>query len=275
MKRNQGEEVAEIDSNRSEPRQDPTWPSLRHPHCFRFLDSRKADIITLNEVSAEFFSKLLKEPWARSYWISELNVAHSGIGNCILSLFPIRASFIHTFRLSEKVNNVVEIVLPGTDNPTLWVSTAHLKAGPMATNGRFRRSQSTEMARQLEYLAPGDSPRIIMGDLNIRSAENETLQAFADWMDIWALLHPNEDGYTYNPWENDLAKMASERACALDARRTKMSNRYDRILTKGAAIKHQSIEILATESIGNIPDSENRLFISDHYALEATIELAV
>lgn len=241
---------------------------MRTPACFKFLASRRAHIIALNEVSPEFFSELLEEPWAQSYWISELDISKYSIGNCLLSAYPIRTSIVHKFRMSEKVNNIVEIVLPGADRHPLWVSTAHLKAGPAHTNGRFRRSQSNEMARQLDYASSKGSTSIIIGDLNIRSTEGEVLQALVDWTDSWTTLRPDDVGYTYDPWNNNLAKMASERVCSFDSTRVKMANRYDRILTRGSALEAVSVEILATEPFGKFPDSEEPLHISDHFALE-------
>lgn len=261
----------DISRDISAPRVDPTLPSLRTPACFKFLASRRAHIITLNEVSPQFFSELLKEPWLQSYWISELDISKYHIGNCILSAYPIRTSYVHKFRMSEKVNNIAEVMLPGADRPPLWVSTAHLKAGPAQSNGRFRRSQSNEMTRQLEYVSSKGSNSIIQGDLNIRSTEGEVLEALADWTDSWVALRPDDVGYTYDPWNNTLAKMASERVCGLDSRRVKMANRYDRILSKGR-LEASSVEILATEPFGTFPDSQEPLHISDHFALETVFK---
>lgn len=257
----------------SEPYHDPSWPALRTPACFKFLESRRPHVITLNEVSASFFADLLKEPWMQSYWVSDLQMGTQVIGNCILSLFPIRKTVTHKFRMSEKVANMAEIVLPGVDRPPLWVATAHFKAGPFATNGRFRRSQSNEIVSQLRYSASAASPLLIMGDLNIRSSEGEVLQALSTWTDAWELLHPDLPGFTYDPWNNDMAKMASERVCSFDSTRVKMANRYDRILFQGQSMTPVSVDILATEPIGPWPESEDKLYISDHFALEAKFSM--
>lgn len=264
---------ASTSSTSKEDRKDPTCTEIRREKCFEFLSSRGAHVITLNEVSRDFYDSIILQPWARNYWISEVDTSATQLGNFIMSLFPIRSSYIHQFRFSEKRNNLVEIVLP-ENKPALWVSTAHLKAGPAHSNGRFRRSQSLEMVSQLKYVSKTDINSIIMGDLNVRSSENEVLNAFEDWTDCWTTLHPNDEGLTYDPWSNDLAKMASERICAIDATRTKVANRYDRILLHGASLAPVEATLLAKESIGTNTNNGERLFISDHYALEAVIKVS-
>lgn len=244
----------EVDSGKTVAAHDPTYAELRNPKCFDFLASRQAHIITLNEVSKEFYALLLKEVWVRDYWIAEFDDASLTPGNLILSRFPVKASFSHRFKLSNKINNLVEIVIPDVSE-TLWISTAHLKAGPFGSNGRFRRSQANEMVNQLKYLCPTPN-YIIMGDLNIRTSENETLAALENWTDVWTTLHPSDPGLTYDPWNNSLAEFASSRICALDSTRVKVANRYDRILFRSSLLSPLSTTLLAQDPVGTMPNGK-------------------
>lgn len=252
--------------------EDPTMASVRHPKCFDFLQSCDAHVITLNEVCKEFYEQLLLETWVQRYWIAELGTHALTPGNLILSKFPIRSSFSHQFKLSQKTNNVVEIALPSGFSP-IWISTAHLKAGPFDKNGRFRRAQTHEMLSQLRYLCPKPN-HILMGDFNIRSSEDEVIQALQNsCVDVWTHLHPTDPGLTYDPWNNTLAEFASKRVQMLDSKRTKVANRYDRIFINSPHLQPISARILAKEPIGELPSGEN-LYISDHWALEAVIQVS-
>jgi len=251
---------------------DATMADMRRPKCFDFLRSCDAHVITLNEVCIQFYEELLLKPWVQQqYWIAELGTHSLTPGNLILSRFPIRSSYSHQFKMSQKTNNVIEIVLPKGKRP-IWISTAHLKAGPFDTNGRFRRAQTHEMLSQLKYLC--STPNyIMMGDFNIRSSENEVIKALeAQCVDVWAHLHPDDPGLTYDPWNNTLADMASKRIRLLDSNRTKVANRYDRIFINSPYLHPISAGIIGKDPIDKLQDGEN-LYLSDHWALEAIIQV--
>jgi endonuclease/exonuclease/phosphatase family metal-dependent hydrolase len=251
--------------------QDETYPELRRAHTFEFLRSRNAHIITLNEVSKEFYANLLQEPWAQAYWIASLGDESLTPGNLILSQFPIKSSFAHQLKFSHKIINIVELVVPSKSGKTIWLATGHLKAGPLAAYGRFRRSQVNEIVQQLHYQT-SNSNYIIMGDLNIRTSEKEHIPQLDSWTDVWPTLHPNDEGLTYDPWSNSLAEFASNRICTIDSTRTKVSNRYDRIYIKCPRLQPISAEILGNTPLGTFP-SGRVMYMSDHWALEAILKL--
>jgi hypothetical protein len=66
----------------------------------------------------------------------------------------------------------------------------------------------------------------VIGDFNIGDddVENYEENLFRkDFDDVWKVLHPTENGYTYDPTVNTLARITT---------RKNLSKRFDRILFK-------------------------------------------
>jgi endonuclease/exonuclease/phosphatase family metal-dependent hydrolase len=153
----------------------------------------------------------------------------------------------------------------------LSVAIVHLKAGPASAFGFIRGQQIRETIQTQEFLKCDDA--IIMGDFNMRDVDNEKSEPLekAGYVDLWAKLHPEDPGYTYDISRNTLAQAISARICQHE-NRAGSSNRFDRIMLKSTIWKEKSIELVGTEPVLTLPTGET-IFPSDHFGLLAVLDL--
>ena len=124
----------------------------------------------------------------------------------------------------------------------LEVGVVHLES--TASAGPTRALQLQTVFHQLQK---PDS--LLLGDFNFCSTSAENAQLPADYIDMWAALHPSQPG-----WTLDGTKNKHLRGCK--------QSRYDRMLLRSSRWKPRTIELCESEA-------------SDHFGLISQLDLQV
>eukprot|EP01122_Echinamoeba_exundans_P017375 TRINITY_DN9140_c0_g1_i1.p1 TRINITY_DN9140_c0_g1~~TRINITY_DN9140_c0_g1_i1.p1 ORF type:complete len:250 (+),score=36.65 TRINITY_DN9140_c0_g1_i1:377-1126(+) len=246
------------------------------------LERQEADIVLLQEVNIDFKDKLMRQPWIRqTYWISdpEGDVLTSGL--VILSKFKPEFCGFCNFRSSPKSMLLLKLVI---NDSVFSVVNLHLKAGLTSRQAALRAAQ-IEQAIEIQRSC-GFDDALIGGDFNIPIGHDEfphpddkaeEIPAVLDeqgYLEIWPLLHPNDEGLTYDYVHNDLAGLVCD-LIIKDKRRPIRGNRFDRFYThrSNKMWRCNAIKLVATEPIGVDPERNISIFTSDHYAVQADFQL--
>lgn len=228
---------------------DSEVPSLeaRLPLLREELARASADVVALQEATPTLVRNLLTTPRSEPVFLSE--PPH------LAGLDP-HGTFLlsgHPFSLAEHAAGQ-RPVLVGTwqfADRLVHVANVHLPSNRTTDAALHRRRLLESLFASLESLT-GDV--LVVGDFNLTGDELADLVAAAGYQDVWERLHPGEEGGTFDPPNNPLARQVS---------RTGLSVRFDRILWKPAArggFAPVSLERFATSA------QEDR-FASDHYGL--------
>ena len=221
------------------------------------LRTSGADVIALQEVTAPFLERMLREDWVRrEFTVSDATASTiPDYGVILLSRLPVRAFEVHD--LPTTMSRTLLVARVATGSRDLTVGGVHLESIPEFAP--YREAQLREIFRILE---PAENA-VLMGDFNFCSTWEENANLDDRYADLWPLLHPDDPGWTVDGESN-----AMRRALGKSAKRV----RFDRILARsaGGALKLRSIGLLGTEPIS--PDRPD-LLPSDHFGLAATLEI--
>ena len=132
----------------------------------------------------------------------------------------------------------------------LVVATSHLES--------LRESEPTramQLKRLFELLGRHENA-VLMGDMNFCSTWDEDRNLDDRFVDLWPLLHPDDEGFTHGTPQLRREKSGKEEPPV----------RFDRILVKSApgALKAKEIRLLGTEQIDGVHPS-------DHFGLRAVL----
>lgn len=232
------------------------YTETRIPFIIDYLQKSQAEVIVLQEVTQALFQELLKQPWLKGYFCSEAPEAPTLQPQSIVifSKFP--------FTLTEHWYSVYKRALVATwqiNDQAFHLAAVHLTSSHTNNSAKVRANQLDIL---LKYLASLSGDVVIAGDFNFIGDEH--LQDFEQYnfKDIWQKLRPKELGYTFNPEINSLAKITSSQG---------RSSRFDRILLRSKTDhwQAQKIEMFGCEAI---PNTDGKLFISDHFGLSAILQ---
>ena len=233
---------------------------VRLPAVFEHLQSCKADIIALQEVTPTFLPQLLEQEWVKEqYYVSDSVgcVSVRPYGQILLSRYPIRKLSMHRFSESKRVI-FAEVAFAGQK---IIVAVVHLSS---SRNKDAEQIRELQLKRLLQYTSETtvdepDTPWLIVGDFNERGQTHDELLMEHGFVELWPELHPNSPGYTFEPGRNALAAAQSL---------TGKPGRLDRIYFRahGDNLSPRQARLFGTQAI---PDTDG-LFPSDHFGLCAT-----
>ena len=126
------------------------------------------------------------------------------------------------------------------------VANVHLPSNRTADAALHRRRLLAGLFADLEPLS-GDV--LLVGDFNLTGDELGDLITAAGYRDVWGLLHPGEEGSTFDPPHNPLARQSS---------RTGLPVRFDRVLWKPAPNGFAPVESGAASPPRPTPAREGR-----------------
>jgi poly(A) polymerase len=231
---------------------EPDVPSLesRLPFLRAELARAGADIVALQEVTPALARDLLATPRSEPLFLSEppTLVGLDPHGPFLLSRYCFslaehaaghRPVPVGTWKFADRLVHVANVHLPSNRTEDAALHRRRLLASTFAA---------------LEPL-PGDV--LLVGDFNITGDELGALITAAGYRDVWNLLHPGEEGSTFDPLHNPLARQSS---------RTGLPVRFDRVLWKPApnGFSPVGLELFATSPhVG----PRGPCFASDHYGL--------
>ncbi|MFZ3495518.1 poly(A) polymerase [Streptomyces sp. 5.8] len=229
----------------------------RRPLLLADLAAADADVIALQEVERELLGMLLAEPWVRAGYAVAADprgrdVAESGL--LVLSRLPVREAGVHVLGPHKAV---VAVTVDTAGGP-LVVAATHLTSDH-TERGEDRRA--AELARLSEGLSGIESADVaLLGDFNDDRSGADGPAAALRLRDAWTEVHGAGDGTpTFDPVANPLAAVGS-----LSGR----AGRLDRILLRSAGVRVADAALR-----GDSPAAADGLFISDHYGVEATLDL--
>jgi len=223
----------------------------------RILRECDADLIALQEVTAPFLERAMREEWVRAdYAVSDPTRASvRNYGVAILSRMPVRSFELHplTSGMGRKLL-VARLLVNGHE---IAFATAHFES--------LRESEpvrATQLREAFAILRPFENA-VLVGDFNLCSTSKENRRLDPAYVDLWPLLHPDDPGWTQD----------TERNAMLAARRgpdKPKSVRFDRVLarSKPGVLKPEAIMLLGTEEV-----SAN-VFPSDHFGLRAVLRVS-
>ncbi|WP_206067091.1 RNA repair domain-containing protein [Nonomuraea composti] len=222
----------------------------RRPMLLATLEEAGADVIALQEVEPALLSMLLAAPWVRDRYTVGTDPYGTDVddaGLLLLSRLPVREAARH--ELSP--HKAVAAVVVDTATGPLVVAVTHLTSDHSADGPARRRA---ELAAIAEGLAGVDGDVVLAGDFNDGT---DTPAAALGLRDAWTEAYGPDRTPTFDPAVNPLAALASLSG---------MAARLDRILLRGRP------QVVSAALRGDKPDPGG-LFISDHYAVEAVLDL--
>jgi tyrosyl-DNA phosphodiesterase 2 len=207
--------------------------------------------MVFQEVTPDALEILLAHPWVREH-CSYAAVTDHGVGNygmLLLSRLPVRC--VGYSRLPSRMSRgflQAEVIVGGTRTV---VCSIHLDSSK--ASARLRSRQLRRLYRALRSV----DDAVVLGDFNMRDAENE--QIVAPFVDVWPALRPYEPGYTED---------TSINLMRLDNRNKQRHVRFDRVLLKGPEWSAASIDLLGTEPLSG---ALARIFPSDHFGVRCRL----
>ncbi|XP_078428702.1 uncharacterized protein LOC144700961 [Wolffia australiana] len=240
------------------------------------IQQHSPDIICLQEVTPNIYKVFQASAWWNDYACSvPWKMATEKPYFCMqLSKLPVKS-----FR-SEPFNNTImgrELCIADIDtgpNKPLVVATTHLESpcpGPPKWDQMYSKERvaqakySTQILHELQNV-------VFCGDMNWDDKLDGEFPAPASWVDAWAELRPDEEGFTYDTKSN---LMLSENK--------KLQRRLDRFICKLQDFEVTGIEMVGVEPmLGFSYQKEKRVrkemktlelavLPSDHFGLLLTI----
>ncbi len=227
-----------------------TQLAKRIPAIVELLKSMQAQIICLQEVTTELLQHLLAQEWMYRWHVSDtaqtLNVEK---GLVLLSQFPF-ALVEHSF--SPQKNCLVGSF--AFEKSEIHVAVVHLTSNRAENASQIRQKQLQQVANYLHSLS---GTQLIAGDFNMREPESMDALKIHQWTDSWPQLHPQKEGYTFDPSANPLAAANTL---------TGLPGRLDRILVRNgnSRWKPQQMQLFGKEPID---DTDGKIYPSDHFGI--------
>jgi len=228
--------------------------SERIPKLLGILKTEGSDVIALQEVTFWFLSKLKNTDWIKNYHLSLDNQSNGCPGGLlIMSKFPIVNFKYIPFAVSKQRRGLLAVTVK-IHNNMFRITTVHLDS--FLERGQTRAKQLDQL---WDFLKNSENS-IVMGDFNFGDSEEpDSSHIDKNYKDIWLILHPDEQGFTWDIKQSLMAKIRSFK--------NEKSRRLDRIFIKSPTLKPLLIKI-----IGNKPLRRDlSLFPSDHFGLSAIV----
>jgi tyrosyl-DNA phosphodiesterase 2 len=230
---------------------------LHAPQRYRaiadILSRELPDVMVFQEVTEPALEVFLAQPWIRSryYRVAVVGNRVGNYGMLMLSRLPIRrATYTALPTQLGRGFLAAEFTVNGVDHTIVCV---HLESGKKARHLR---------ARQLSVLSRafrGDGNVLLLGDFNLRDAENHLLDP--RYRDVWPTLRPDEPGFTEDTSINHMR---------YDMKNKHRHVRFDRVLVKGPAWTPDDIGLVGREPVA---PSLPRIFPSDHFGVVCRLAL--
>lgn len=221
---------------------------------------RLPSVICCQEVTSQFLDMLLKHPGIQEhYCISDDGNQQTLGGYGVLILWkrslPFRSLRLHPLP-SKMGRKLLELEVDRHGAP-FKIATVHLESLPP-----YHEARGKQLRLATDYLRKSQVPSLLMGDFNFCSTnEQENKNIPADFMDVWAQVRPEDNGWTEDTHINIMRYNQKQKHKQV---------RFDRVLLhQGSAPDSwlpQEIELLGTEPLPALPD----IWPSDHFGLWAT-----
>ncbi|MDO3399373.1 endonuclease/exonuclease/phosphatase family protein [Mycolicibacterium neoaurum] len=224
----------------------------RYEAIAAILAAEAPDVMVFQEVTEPALTVLLAQPWVRAHYSSAAvcggRLGHYGM--LLLSRIPVdRVSYT---RLPSNLSRGYLTARYTIGGRAFTVVGLHLESGKAAAAVRDRQ------LRLVVDSVRSHADVAIMGDFNLRDAENAILPA--DFADVWPMLRPDEPGFTEDTTINHMR---------YDMKDKHRHVRFDRVLLKADTWTAHSVQLLGREPVApELP----RIFPSDHFGVQCTLK---
>jgi tyrosyl-DNA phosphodiesterase 2 len=214
------------------------------------LDLCQPSVVCLHEVAPDFVRRLAVARWLEGWSASATDAETLGdYGVVVLSRFPIVEIGWHNLP-SGMGRRLLVVRL----DSRLAVANVHLES--LRDNAEIR-------AAQLEgvFTALRDEPEVVLtGDFNFRPTDPENALIPHDFVDAWAVLRPDDPGYTIDTDVNEMRFAYKSK---------KKQVRFDRILVRSRSLRPKTVRLIGTAAIPNA--FEENIWPSDHFGVHADL----
>ena len=230
---------------------DGYFADARYLAIAELLSRDMPDVMVFQEVTPAALKVFLAQPWVREQYL-RAEVTNADLGNygmLMLSRLPInRVTYTRLPTRLARGFLEAEFTINGISEV---IGSVHLESGKASSGLRGR-----QLRRIFRALSGADNA-VVLGDFNMRDAENERISP--PYCDLWPALRPHDDGFTED---------TSINLMRLDSKNKHRQVRFDRVLLKGPAWTARSIDLLGTEPISS---EHPRVFPSDHFGVQCRL----
>jgi tyrosyl-DNA phosphodiesterase 2 len=213
----------------------------RLPIICQYLEKYNADIICLQEITIKMKQYIMKQDFIQKNYYVTSNEPKI-YGQMILTKYKPLSQNLVTLN-GNHMKKYLHLLFKNNKDEKIEMYNIHLTSNDQINSEEKRDIQINQILTQVK-----NDKVILLGDFN--SEFN-----IDDYNDIWEILKPNEDGFTFDYMENELTNKVTRKF-----NRT----RIDKILFK--EIKPISIELVFNEPI-------NKIYASDHFGLLSQISV--
>jgi tyrosyl-DNA phosphodiesterase 2 len=253
----QGEATAS--SARAEDIRIATWNVWFGGHMFEergeallsILEKRRPHVIALQEVTPALLERVLETPWVREdYRVSDIDLVQA---YDVLMLSSLPVADVDWIELPSRMGRRLLAMRLACG---LVVGTVHLESTDECAEPRADQLGIVQPA----LLAAADDV-VLVGDFNFSPHDDiENAALDSTFVDVWAQLHPREPGHTVDSHANKMRH---------GAKGHHSQKRIDRIFVSSSRWRPRTVQLLGTQAI-DITET----FVSDHFGLEASFEVA-
>ena len=228
--------------------------AVRKAALMQVINTHQSDIMAFQEVSPWFISTLKAQPWSKNYHFSTHGHQGAPGGLLVLSTMPIQKTSVLNIP-SVQGRRALLVKLKWSDTQSISLVNVHLDSYLKDGPSRARQIQAVEEAVR-------DAPMaVFLGDMNFGDGEQpETRTLASSWQDPWLVLHPKENGWTWDRQRNPMADKGSFKG--------EGNRRLDRILYR-ASWRPTSIMRLGDAAVESNPN----VFPSDHFGVVAQFDV--
>ncbi|KAH3756500.1 endonuclease/exonuclease/phosphatase family protein [Pelomyxa schiedti] len=225
---------------------------LRMKALGELIASLSVDIVLLQEMTPYLWNALLAQPAIQQHYACTSLVGQtSSYRTCILS--KTTTAFPKSMECVDLPGTGRKAVIGQWDSPIGIIGMASVHLQSEANAIQARDLQFTHVASLLSHC----SASIIAGDFNINYNKKEQYAQKCGYEDVWAQLHPDERGYTFDGTTNTNVLSSCQGSAIV--------SRFDRVVVRGR-ISPVKIDIVAKMPV----DGLAMKWISDHYGLLAS-----
>lgn len=220
---------------------------FRYQSIIQKLEKSNVDVIVLQEVTVYFLEELMKQNWVKKYYLSTLPNALLKRSHAVVILSKIPFSLVeHAYSFEKRF----PIATWNVQEKYVSLAGIHLSSNQAENADEIRETQLNQL---IDYLEQQLTDYWIVGDFNMRGNEGKAILKKHQLSDCWLEKYPTENGYTFEPESNVLAKSSTK---------TNEPARFDRVLSKVLEWKLNTIEYLGTKAV-----LSNKIHLSDHYGV--------
>ncbi|XP_062088326.1 uncharacterized protein LOC133794899 isoform X2 [Humulus lupulus] len=240
------------------------------------IELHSPEVICFQEVTPNIYNIFQQSSWWRVYNCSvSKQMTFPGPYFCIqLSKLPVKSFSCKPFSNSVMGGELCVAEIEIQKDKSLVIATSHLESpcpAPPTWNQMYSKERVEQATEAINFLETNQNV-VFGGDMNWDDKSDGLFPLPDGWLDAWAKLRPEENGFTYDTKSNQM----------LTGNRT-LQKRLDRFVCKLRDFKVHGIEMIGKDAIPGVSYIKEKkvkkeikklelpVLPSDHYGLLLTI----